>query len=397
MRAAALIVLAATVAAADPAPDPAADSASAAYRAAVKLAVAAQTPAERGAAIDALEAIGAARPVSRWTDDAWAEAGRQAERAGDWTRARADLGKALDVATSVHADPALADDAFERRTRAELARIDAITAGGAWDKLAAEHERLVNALAAERGDPKPWIRQLEDLARANPGYPRVWAVRIAAARGRERDGDADLGIATLREGIAAQPAEPWQRIALVHVLVRQLLLEDAIDATDAYAALPGSDAQIAGELRDQIELASHRRWIRRALWAVLALVCAIGIFALRRQARSWAGAARALARPPLEVVLVAPIVAIVVVLGVRGNPLVARAVCTIALGGGALAWISGAVIVARKRRGAMRAGWVVTHAALAAVAGASLVYLALDRDRLIDLVEETLRSGPAMP
>src|SRR5690349_12491981 len=61
-------------------------------------------------AIDVLEALGAQRPITRWSDDAWSEAARLAERTGDFTRERRDLEQVVAIAT---------DEALARRARAE--------------------------------------------------------------------------------------------------------------------------------------------------------------------------------------------------------------------------------------------------------------------------------------
>jgi hypothetical protein len=79
-----------------------------------------------------------------------------------------------------------------------------------------------------------------------------------------------------------------------------------------------------------------------------------------------------------------------------GNPLVADAVAAIFGVGIAVAWISGALLeAARARRGAVGAPRALLQAALAAAAVAGAAYLAVDRDRMIDLIAETWEHGPA--
>jgi len=53
--------------------------------------------------IDALEKLGAERPTSVWTDDAWTEAAQLAERQHDLARAKRDLEQAIAIST----DPVL--------------------------------------------------------------------------------------------------------------------------------------------------------------------------------------------------------------------------------------------------------------------------------------------------
>ena len=77
-----------------------------------------------------------------------------------------------------------------------------------------------------------------------------------------------------------------------------------------------------------------------------------------------------------------------------GNPLVARAVTVIAIGGIAVAWISGALLeAARRARGRVGAPRAAAHALLALVAVAAAVYIAVDHDRMIDLVIQTWTHG----
>jgi hypothetical protein len=91
-------------------------------------------------------------------------------------------------------------------------------------------------------------------------------------------------------------------------------------------------------------------------------------------------------------VFFAPLAAVLVVLAMTGNPLVAAAVRTIAIAGAVVAWLSGAILSGPTRAGLTR---TLVHAGLAAIAVASATYLAIDRHRMIDLVVETWRSGPA--
>jgi hypothetical protein len=149
-RAALAVIAAARIAAADPEAD-----ADAAFRAAEQRAATGDPTA-----IDAFERLGATQPATRWTDDAWAEAARLAERAGDRSRARRDLAQAIATA---------GDDAVRRRATADLARLDAIAGpGGQWAAVATEHDRLADRLAAG-GDP---FRQAATDSRRCTRYER---------------------------------------------------------------------------------------------------------------------------------------------------------------------------------------------------------------------------------
>ena len=155
-------------------------------------------------AIDAFEAAGATRPVSRWSDDAWAEAARLAERARDFDRARRDLEHAIALAT---------EPLVLRRLRADLARLGKLTGDGGWSAVAAEHDRLITE-AADGDDPTAELEALERLVRAHPGYPRAPVVRWAIARGWDQEGEPARARATMREASGG-----WASAAVGHHVI----------------------------------------------------------------------------------------------------------------------------------------------------------------------------------
>ncbi len=311
------------------------------------------------AAIDAYEALGHA-PVTRWTDDAWSEAARLAERAGDFARARTDLQAAI----------AASDDArLIARAHAGLARLGA----SAWDAVAADHDRLVRSLD-DRGDPRPALASLEALARAHPTYPRGTSLRLALARGWEANGDADRAIAWLVDATGREDGG-HARVELAHVLLRH---DREARATIAAVDDPVTRALLADELDARV----RRAHLHVALWLVLAALAVAAAAGVRRI--GW----RRIARPPGEVLFVAPIALVLAGVATTGNPLVARAVWTLAIAGVAIAWLSGALLAARPGR-----LWI---AGVALVAAACVAYLALDHGSLATMIAETWRTGPQL-
>lgn len=336
-------------------------------------------------AIEALEQLGAARPVTRWTDDAWAEAARLAERAGDYDRARRDLGQAIAVAT---------DERLRARASADLARISAFTgAAGQWNQVAAEHARLVAGLEVG-GDPKPALRQLEALVRAHPQYPRAVLVMLEIARGWQRDGDLARALGWLREAATAPVDDP-----IVHAHAKAELARGEIRAGELDTAaeqIEGLAPTIAGPLREELRTARHREVVRWLLWSTIAAIAAAALWVLRRAAGSWRAAARRLVRPPGEVLYYLPIAGVLAVIATTGNPMVGRAVRAIAITGAVVGWLSGTILDAvRARTGRIALSRAAGHAVLAAGAVIAATYLAIDHDRMIDLVVETWREGPA--
>jgi len=356
------------------------DRAERAFAAASRLA---GEPATIPQAIAAFEQLGAARPASRWTDNAWSEAGRLAIRIDQPERARA----AFEQVLAITEDPVL-----RRRAQAALDRLGSAR----WDAVRRDHARWV--AASLRGDPQPALLELEQLARAHPDYPEQANVWLAVARGWELEGEPERALAVLREWFARLAGPPRARLGLqlARIAIRRGELAEATGVLDRLAAEPAADRATIAVLRARIETAERRAWIRRVLW-VAAIAIALGAaLVLRRDAGSWRAAGRHLARPPGEALFLLPVGGVLVAVGQTGNPIVARALIAIVVAGVVATWLSGALFEAcrtrRARIGAVRA----VAQALAMVAGVGCVtYLAIDRDRLLDLVEETVEHGPA--
>ena len=331
-------------------------------------------------AIDALEAVGAARPVTRWTDDAWGEAAKAAERAGDLARARRDLEQVLAISD---------DELLKRRARGDLARLAGSAGqGGEFAQVAATHERLVAKIQAG-GDPEPALRELGALIDAHPTYPRAATAMLALALGWERDGAFTTAHAWLvRARVAAAPNE-HERV-FSEVARFAIRAGEFTEAESAIAAL--EDRRNAEELTSALSRAHTRHALRGILWIVLALVIAAALATLRRDAGSWRVAGRRLLRPPLEVGFLLPIAIVLALVAFTGNPLVARAVWAILAIGVAVAWLSGALLATGRP---LRRTRLAAHVVGAALAVVSASYLAIDRDRMIDLVIETWKHGPA--
>lgn len=366
----AVLLACARIAAADPEAD-----ADAAFRRAGQLA-AARDPG----AIDAYEVIGRARPITRWTDDAWAEAARLAELDRDYARARADLTEL--VATST-------DERLVARAKGSLARLSDI-GDGRWDAVRAEHERLASEIYRGDGDPTPALEALGALLRANPAYPRASAAQLTLALGWETEGDRGEALAWFRAAADGGAREPGQytRLEYARALVRAGELgqaEDVLGAVDPALV----DRAGAEQARDQLATARHRRTVRIAL-ALAVLISVAGALALARKDL------RRLARPPTEVWFLAPLALLLALVALPGNPLIARAVRWIGVIGVVLAWLSGGLLEIARTRGALSARRAIVHAVLTVAVGAAAVYLVVDSLGLLDLLGETWRGGPAM-
>jgi tetratricopeptide (TPR) repeat protein len=417
--------------------------------AALRAAIARSTTDATGALAD-LEALGARRPLTRWSDNAWSEAARLAEAAGDFTRAR----RALEQVIAIDLDRVMV-----QRARATIGRLTAKAGDGTWDAIAREHDRLVSAIFAG-GDPHDDLAALEKLVGANPAYPRTVAARTAIARGYEMEGDADIALAWMRRAAdAAGPDERGQRTRLE--LVRMALRTGELDVASREIAHlttnPATDRAALVDARDDLASAERRRWLRIIASTMLGLLAIAALVRLARDlavhapissadpssassARSsptassagasmegtsasiaeassassagtsppissadhasgvsrfaWRAAFRRLVRPPVEVVFMLPLAGLVVAIAAANNPLVARSIATISAAGVAIAWVSGVLVdVAREKRRVSRVRLAI-HLACVALAVGGVFFLAVERG-VIQLLVETWRGGHA--
>jgi hypothetical protein len=371
----ALFVLAARIASADPESD-----ADAAFKRAGELA-ASGSPA----AIDAYEQLGSARPITRWTDDAWAEAARLSESARDYARARRALEQVLAVGT---------DERLVARARGALARIEE-QGGPAFDAVRAEHERLASLIYGAEGDPTDALEQLAALVEANPVYPRANAARLALALGWEAEGDRAEALRWFRAAAEAGTNQRGQLARLEYV--RALTRAAELDAAEReLAALDPALVDRAGlrQAQESLDTAYQRRRLRRGL-AIALVVIVIGAIALaRRELGSWRELGRKLLRPPIEVWFLLPLAILLSLVALPGNPLIARAVRWIGLAGVLIAWLSGTTLEAARTKRPLRARRAIVHALVVVASVAAAVYLVVDGIGLLDLLEETWRGGP---
>ncbi len=337
-----------------------------------------------------LESLGGERALSRWSDDALLEAALLAVRANDFPRARRDLEAALAIVLELQ-QLGVGDARLARRVRTELARLGGVAGNeGQWDDVAAEHERLAPLLGAP-GDPHATLEALERLVTANPSYPRATSLMVSLGRAWEREGDSERALRWLRAAFAASTT-PGDRLRAHAELVRTLTRTGELSvAQQELAALARSTSpSLVAALRKDLERAELRRAIRWTMRGVLALLAAVAFVSLRRAAGSSLLAVRRLVRPPSEALFIVPLAVILVVVAYTGNPLVARAVRTIAVAGVAASWMSGAILEGRPRVTLRR---MLAHAGLAIVAIVAATYLAVDDGHLINFVIETWQAG----
>lgn len=332
------------------------------------------------AAIDAFEQIGKARPITRWTDDAWSEVARLAERAEDYARARDAYAQVIATSTN---------EQVLRRARAALARVNAATAGGTADAAAREHARLLRDVY-DGGDTHAPLEALEALARANPDYPKRVDLALAIARGWELEGEGARALGWYRRAMEVATVERQRAgLARARAQIREGELDDARTTLDALAARPDADRPAIADVRATLAARVVRVTIRYVMFAVLAVIALFAAGALRRATGSWRAALRRVGRPPTEALFLVPVAGVLVAIARSGNMLVGSSVISIVLGAFAITWISGSLLEAWRARTRRH---VLGHVVVAAIATGAVVYIALEPH--IDLIAETWKHGP---
>jgi hypothetical protein len=238
------------------------------------------------------------------------------------------------------------------------------------------------------------LAEADALARtAWPGAGEVALWRAERLRDLGRHGPA---AAAFEDVIARFPGTPLARRAAVGAAAVAIAANRFDDARERIAALPvdePSDQAVRDELAERLETRQLRiAWYVRA-WIVLIAGFVLLVGSLAHATRSLRGALRAL-RPPPEVVYALPVIAILIATAMTTFVQIIPPVVMISIGGLVLAWLSGAGLVAARRAGRPMRARAIAHAAITALSVAALVYIAVTRGDLLDLIVETVRFGP---
>lgn len=337
----------------------------------------------------ALEALAAASPAGRWADDALAEAAGIAERQGDLAGARALWGRLL----ADHPESRLARRAAARH--AELTTAGG--AGGEWDAVAAAHDRLTRAAAAE--DPQPALHELGALLERSQGYPRWFTAALWLGDAWVRAGERDRAHAWYERAAAAATTDLERfRAGLARAQLWAASGEhDRAERALRALAPPDSLARLAvDDALDELATARLRGRLALAAKVVLAVCALLALAAIRRRAGSAAAGLRALWPPPMEVRYLVPVAVVLALVARTGNLLAARAVDMILVGAVAISWLSGTGLDLARRRGGPTRVQIALHAVVAAVAVVAVLYAAVMHEELLDLLVETWSQGHDM-
>ena len=315
------------------------------------------------------------------------------------------LRKAARASEDVLADPARALALYERilrefpdagtsrlaRVRAELLR-EQIGAGNAHAAEAAELAAL--RTGADRTPAADMIRRADALAARDwPGAPDA---ALFLAEWLQRTGRITEADARYTAIVERWPGTPQAQTAARGATLTAILEHDWTRAEARARALPAideTDRVLREELLDKIARGRQFDFWYRVAWivlvlAVLALVVSLLDAALR------GGWRRPSLRPPVEVLFLVPIGAVLIGVALTTHYALAPAVTVLTFGGLALAWISGITLdLLRLHRRPVGARGAV-HVVLCLGAVAALLYIVLTHDNLLEMMIETVRFGP---
>jgi hypothetical protein len=321
--------------------------------------------------------------------------------------------------------PDLAEALFAAARTSEATLVDPARALALYDRIARElpdareaipAQRRVEALRAQLGEHGEYAVQAAELARlvaganelagdeivrrgdalanaAWPGAPdaTVWLAEWLRRAGRFAEAQARYTSVTARW--------PGTRAAIIATRGGAGCALDAHDwdrAEQLAMELPASEPRDQTLRADLIAAAARgRRFDRLYVLAWLAVGLAIaGLAGSLAEATLRGGRRRSKLRPPVEVMFLAPVAAVLIGVAFTAHRLIAPAVATLSLGGLAFAWLSGAALDALRMRGRDIRVRAVLHVIACIVGVAALGFIVLRRDSLIDIVIETVRFGP---
>jgi hypothetical protein len=261
-----------------------------------------------------------------------------------------------------------------------------------------EAQAFARLVAASDGLPlEEALRRADALAAAD--WPGAAEVMMWSAELERRRGALEAAMARYRRVQTRFPGTPEATLAargLAGAAVERGEWALAEQLAKELPATQPADAITQAELLAKV--AAGRRAARWFLLAQLTLVgCATLLLGSSLQIVGWARPrtwAAALWPPPLEVLFMAPVAAVMVGASFTANVAIAPAVSLISGGGLALSWLSGAGLTAARRQRREERWRGPVHITLIVVAVACLAYIAVTRSGLLDLLIATVRMGP---
>jgi tetratricopeptide (TPR) repeat protein len=237
--------------------------------------------------------------------------------------------------------------------------------------------------------PPATVTSRADALAATPDWPGAPDVLLWLADYLRNRGDFDAALARYRRVADGWPATPQGLTALRAGSGCALEAGDWELGLVLARALPVDDPFRADQIALAIRGRTHGRLYTLA-WLV-AIGALVGFAVSLAHANRWR---RPSLVPPIEVLFLAPIAAVLVGIAFTTHALIAPAVLTVAVGGLAITWLSGAALDALRASDRPVRRRIALHIALAIGAVVALAYIALVRDHLLDLTIETFRFGP---
>jgi hypothetical protein len=205
--------------------------------------------------------------------------------------------------------------------------------------------------------------------------------------------DAQRGYARV---VSRWPDTEPSRLALRNAAGCAIEAHDWSRAEQTAAQLPATDEidrVVREDLLDDVARGRRRDTLYTLSWIALALAIAVLLVSLT-EAIVRGGRRRPALRPPIEVMFLAPVAAVIVAASYTAHRAIGPAVLRITIVGLAFAWLSGAALdLLRTRDRAIRVRALV-HIAACALGVVSIGYIAMTRDGLLDMLAETVRFGP---
>lgn len=315
------------------------------------------------------------------------------------------MGEAARACEDVLADPARALALYDRiltefpngsasrvaRVRARLLR-DRVGTGNAHAKEAAELAQLVTS-----ADDMPLaevVRRADALIAIDwPGAPDA---ALFLAEWLQRTGrleDAQRRYEAIEATWPGTPQAAAARRGGAGVAIQAHAWERASEITRTLPAIDEADRVLREELLQRIARGQRLDFWYSVAW-VLLIACVLALLASLVEAGVRGGWRRPSLKPPVEVVFLLPVGAVLVGVALTTHTAIAPAVLALTIGGLVLAWVSGITLellrVHRRALGLRAAA----NVALCLVAVAALVYIVLTRDDLLEMMIETVRFGP---
>ncbi len=334
------------------------------------------------------QAIADGAPQDRFADDALNALARlEEEKLGDPTAALAAYERLL-------RDYPQSNLAIRAAKRAELLRRGMGPDQRSAAALAEYNDVLHRFVDRPRAES---IARMEKLVAEHPDFPLAPEAVFWIGSMYQQDGRLDRALARFREVVERWPkadAEPRARKAIGDVLVAQ---GDFDGAEREYRSLLGrGDAALEVIAREALGKARVERRRSRAYLAawIVALLFPLAMTILaRRAAGSWRGAARALRKPPVELVYLLPVALLFVGAGMTEHSALGHAIHIIAAGALIVTWLSGATLEAARRRGPISLWRALGHIVASGATVLAICYIAVTREGLLDMLVETVRFG----